>query len=143
MRTSDPNIWAVGDVAEHQGQIYGLWPSAVEQGEVAAINAVGGDKVYEGTVPVTILKVVGIELASMGRFEPESEDEAVIALEDIEEHRYRKLVISHSKISGAILLGYPLDAPAVTAAIKQQVDVTPCLEALRAGDWSALSKLVQ
>ena len=51
--------------------MHGLWPAAVEQAEVAADGALGGDKAYRGTVPVTILKVVGIELTSMGRFEPE------------------------------------------------------------------------
>ena len=64
MRTDDPHIFAAGDVAECEGQLPGLWPTAVAQAEVAAENAVGGDKAYEGVVPVTILKVVGIELAS-------------------------------------------------------------------------------
>ena len=70
MRTSDPEILAAGDVAEHAGRIHGLWPVAVEQAEVAADNAVGGDKAYRGSVPVTMLKVVGIELTSIGRVEP-------------------------------------------------------------------------
>ena len=138
MRTSAPEILAAGDLAEHRGQIYGLWPAAVEQAEIAAINTVGGDKAYEGTVPVTILKGIGIDLMSIGRLEPGSQDEIVIALEDMQEHRYRKLVISQGKIVGALLLGYPLEASAVTDAIKQQTDVRPCLDALRAGDWNSL-----
>jgi len=142
MRTSAPDILAAGDAAEHRGQIYGLWPAAVEQAEVAAINAVGGDKVYKGTPPVTILKVVGVDLTSIGRIEPEGDGEMVIALEDIQAHHYRKLVISHGAIVGAILLGYPLDAPAVTAAIKRRVDVTRCLDVLRAGEWDSLGQLV-
>ena len=70
MRTSDPAIFAAGDVAEFDRAVLGLWPTAVEQAEVAAENALGGDKAYAGSVPVTILKVVGIELTSIGRFEP-------------------------------------------------------------------------
>ena len=66
MRTSDPAIFAAGDVAEFDGQVPGLWPTAVAQAEVAAENAVGGDKAYAPPVPATILKVVGIELASIG-----------------------------------------------------------------------------
>ena len=64
-------IFAAGDVAEHRGRVHGLWPAAVEQAEVAACGALGEEKAYRGTVPVTILKVVGIELTSIGRFEPE------------------------------------------------------------------------
>ena len=62
MRTQDHSILAAGDVAEHAGRVHGLWPVAVEQAEVAADNAVGGDKEYRGSIPFTMLKVVGVEL---------------------------------------------------------------------------------
>ena len=51
-----------------------------------------------GIVPVTILKVVGIELTSIGIFEPTSPDDIVIALEDESGTKYRKLVISGGRI---------------------------------------------
>ena len=72
MRTSDPAIFAAGDVAEHRGRVHGLWPAAVEQAEVAAEQrARRRQGLRAASVPVTILKVVGIELTSIGRFEPE------------------------------------------------------------------------
>ncbi len=146
MRTDDPNIFAVGDVAEFEGQVSGLWPPAVEQAEVAAINAVGGSAQYNGSVPVTMLKVVGIDLTSIGQFEARSAEELVIALEEIaadtELRRYRKLVIANGKIIGAILLGYPVLGPIVTEAVKQQVDAMPYLEELRAGNWNVLNELI-
>jgi nitrite reductase (NADH) large subunit len=143
MRTSAPHVYAAGDVAEYAGDVPGLWPSAVAQAEVAALNAVGADRAYQPLVPSTILKVVGIDLTSMGRFMPKSEADIVIVQEDLAEHRYRKLVISEGKIVGTILLGYPLNAPAVSAAIKQQVDVSCHLDALYAGNWDVLQKLVR
>ena len=74
---------------------------------MAADAAVGGDKSYSGSVPVTILKVVGIELTSIGRFEPSSQHEEVIALDHEIAKRYRMLVIGQDgRIAGAILLGY-------------------------------------
>jgi nitrite reductase (NADH) large subunit len=142
MRTSVPEIFAAGDACEYKKQVPGLWPVAVEQARVAAINAVGGQEVYREAVPVTALKVVGIDLTSIGRFEAQSETEIVIAQEDINEHRYRKLVISDGKIVGAILLGHPLDAPAVTAAVKQGLNVERCVDALRAGQWEVLGDQV-
>ena len=138
MRTSDPNIYAAGDIAEYGGTIYGLWPIAVEQAEVAATNAIGGEKTYVGSVPTTMLKVAGVDLMSIGQFDAKSPDDEVIALENAVEHRYRKLVINGGKIVGAILLGYPTETPLVNAAIKEQRDISAHLNALRDGKWTVL-----
>jgi NADPH-dependent 2,4-dienoyl-CoA reductase/sulfur reductase-like enzyme/ferredoxin len=142
MRTSDPAIFAAGDVAEFDSAVLGLWPTAVEQAEVAAENALGGDRAYAGSVPVTILKVVGIELTSIGRFEPEGAHEEVIALEDSSGQRYRKLVIdADGRIAGAILLGYSREVAPVRTAISRGWDVRGKLDALRAGRWDVLAEL--
>jgi NAD(P)H-nitrite reductase large subunit/ferredoxin len=141
LRTSQPEILAAGDIAEHRGQIYGLWPAAVEQGGVVGTNAVGGSALYQGTLPVTILKVVGIDLTSVGQVDPQSPEDTVIALEDVREQRYRKLVISRGRLVGAILLGWPLDAPVATAAVKQQANITSVVQSLKRGDWNVLRKL--
>jgi NADPH-dependent 2,4-dienoyl-CoA reductase/sulfur reductase-like enzyme/ferredoxin len=139
LRTSAENVWAAGDVAEHRGQILGLWPTAVDQAEVAAENLLGGVRPYSGTLPVTMLKVVGVNLTSIGRIEQVDDDDA-IALEDAAEHSYRKLLIEpDGRIAGAILLGHPNDAPVVQEAVKDGRDVRPHRDALRAGDWSVLS----
>jgi nitrite reductase (NADH) large subunit len=141
MRTDDPAIYAVGDLAEWNGQVLGLWPTGVAQAEVAAENAVGGSRRYEGVVPVTILKVVGIELTSIGRFEPAGPEEEVIALEEAGGTKYRKLVISEGVIVGAILLGYTQEVAAVRTAITRGFDVRAHLDALRAGRWDVLTGL--
>jgi NADPH-dependent 2,4-dienoyl-CoA reductase/sulfur reductase-like enzyme/ferredoxin len=138
MRTSDPDIYAAGDVCEFNQGVQGLWPVAVEQARIAALNALGGQEAYKDIVPATVLKVVGIDLISIGRFEPSSEADTVIVFEDSSQHRYRKLVISENRIVGAILLGYPQDAHAVAEAVKRARPVGDCLAALRAGKWEAL-----
>jgi NAD(P)H-nitrite reductase large subunit len=146
MRTSVPGIFAVGDVAEHRGRVHGLWPVAVAQAKEAARNAVvsqRGETTYKELVPITMLKVVGVELTSIGRIEPEGAEEEVIALEDRKGHRYRKLVLSQGTVVGAILYGYPTYAAAVTAVIKRRVDVSRRVDALRAGNWEVLGKLAQ
>ncbi len=141
MRTNVEAIFAAGDVAEFDGKVYGLWPIAVDQAEVAAINAVGGDETYKESIPTTMLKVAGIDLTSIGRFDPESPDEIVIALEDLATHRYRKLIISQGKIVGAILLGYPSEASVVLAAVRERSDVTAVLSYLEAGKWDILGNM--
>jgi nitrite reductase (NADH) large subunit len=120
--------------------VHGLWPAAVEQAEVAACGALGESREYRGTVPVTILKVVGIELTSMGRFETEPGDEEIV-LEDEQAGNYRKLVIADGKIAGAILLGTGTDASPVVTAVKRGYDVRGLLGDLRAGRWDALASL--
>ena len=141
MRSDDPAVLAAGDVAEFEGQVPGLWPTAVAQAEVAAENAVGGDKVYTPVIPTTILKVVGIELASIGRFEAAGPHEETIALEDATAGHYRKLVIAEGRIAGAILLGHGNDVAAVRTAITRGFDVTAHLDALRSGRWDVLAEL--
>jgi len=108
---------------------------------VAACGALGEAKEYRGTVPVTILKVVGIELTSIGRFEAESGDDEEIVFEDETAGTYRKLVIAGGRIVGAILLGSAADASPVVTAVKRGYDVTGQLGNLRAGRWDGIAEL--
>jgi len=139
MRTQDHAILAAGDVAEHAGRVHGLWPVAVAQAEVAADNAVGGRKEYRGSVPFTMLKVVGVELTSVGRFEEQATDEVIVLEEP--GGRYRKLVIEDGRIVGAILLGHSAEVAAVRTAIDRGFPVGGVMDALRAGRWTALAEL--
>jgi NADPH-dependent 2,4-dienoyl-CoA reductase/sulfur reductase-like enzyme/ferredoxin len=142
MRTSDERIFAAGDAAEFPGQPVGLWPTAVDQGRVAGESAVRRTlSTYGGTVPVTVLKVAGVDLTSIGQFEPTSDQDQVIVQEDDSALRYGKLVISGQQIVGAILLGYSREVAPVTSAVKQQWDIRPVLGDLEAGRWDALERL--
>jgi NADPH-dependent 2,4-dienoyl-CoA reductase/sulfur reductase-like enzyme/ferredoxin len=120
MRTSAPHVYAAGDVAEFNGQVYGLWPIAVGQAEVAARNAVGGDHVYENTPPPTLLKGVGIDLLSTGRITLIAGDsELVIDQGDRGHPRYVKLVVSTDRrVVGALVVGRPQDHSTVIEAVK-------------------------
>ena len=139
MRTNDPSIFAAGDAAEHDGAVLGLWPAAVEQAKVAATNATGGSLRYDRFVPATQLKVTGVDLMSVGRFEPQPGDQ-VVMLEEPAEGRYRKLVIApDGSIAGAVLLGYPVEAAGVVEAAKTGRRIDDALDDLRAGDWSTFS----
>ncbi len=139
MWTGVPGVYAAGDVAEHGGRVLGLWPVAAKQGEIAAVNALGGDEVLRAEVPATILKGVGLDLFSIGRVQPEPEDEVVVA-EDTSRPSYRRLVISQHRVVGGIVLGHhPEDVVAVTSAVKKQVELDDAvLAALRSGNWQVL-----
>jgi nitrite reductase (NADH) large subunit len=139
MATSVPGIFAAGDVAEHNGLVLGLWPIAAKQGEVAAINALGGDERLVAEVPACILKGAGIELSSIGRVEPEPGDELVV-IDNPSRQSYRRMVISDGRLVGGLVLGHhPEDFSSILAAVKKGTYVGDAsLAALRAGDMKAL-----
>ena len=111
METSDPNIFAVGECAEHQGRVYGLVAPLYDQGKVLAAT-ITGDKgpTYEGSVLATKLKVMGIELFSAGDFKAAEPDKEVVAYQDHGFGIYKKLVIHQGHVVGAILIGDASDA---------------------------------
>ena len=104
MSTSSPDVYAAGDVGEWRGQVVGLWTNAVEQARVAAANAMGGTAVFRGFLPVTILKCLGIPLASLGEV---LEDGAGItsSVTDARPGTYRRIVFRHGIPVGGLLLG--------------------------------------
>ncbi|HVB90928.1 MAG TPA: FAD-dependent oxidoreductase [Acidimicrobiales bacterium] len=139
METSAEGVFAAGDIAEHNGMLLGLWPIAAKQGEVAAVNALGGDERLTAEVPACILKGAGIELSSIGRIEPDPGDELIV-VENPAEQSYRRLVISGGRVVGGLVLGHhPEDFSAILAATKKEADIdASTVASLRNGDWSVL-----
>ena len=132
LRTSKADIHAAGDLVEHQGRIYGIWPACLEQGKVAGENMAGQDAAYEGTVPANTLKVVGIDLMAAGDIDADGELPSVV---DKDEARktYRKLVFKDNILVGAILLGDLRGSGDIQSALKKKKDLAslkPELEGL-------------
>ncbi len=138
METSVPGVYAAGDCAEYQGAAPGLWPVAVEQGEIAAVNALGARRPFRGTIPSTILKVQGADLISIGRITATHPGEREVIQEQREDFKYRKLVLVNGRLAGAILMGFPLDVPLVTRLVKENADLLRVLTRLDRGDWDSL-----
>ncbi|GBD00480.1 Nitrate reductase [bacterium HR18] len=108
LRTSDPAIYAIGEVAEHRGILYGTTPAAEAQARVAAAHIAGDVWArYTGSVPFNILKIPGLELCTIGLsvLPPEAEGYEEIVLLDRQRRVYQKCVVRHRRLVGAILLG--------------------------------------
>ncbi|HIJ16498.1 MAG TPA: NAD(P)/FAD-dependent oxidoreductase [Thermoplasmata archaeon] len=124
LRTSDPDIFALGDVAEFDGKTWGIIPPALDQARVAAKKILGQDAPdYKGTVPSNTLKVMGLDLASIGAVRSEHET-AESAFEEIRAMSadgsvYRKFVLKDGRMIGAILLGTKKDVNKVSKLIKE------------------------
>lgn len=140
MRTRVRWVYAAGDIAEHNDQVLGLWPIAVEQAETAAVNALGGDRVLTAEIPATILKGVGLELFSIGRVENLPTDQVIVDDRGAV-GSYRRLVLAEGRAVSATILGHhPADVTAAQKAVRNSAPVDAAAQArLRSGDWTALT----
>ncbi|MEW6520884.1 MAG: FAD-dependent oxidoreductase [Thermodesulfobacteriota bacterium] len=128
LRTSRPEVFAAGDVAEFSGTLYGIWPAAMEQGRIAGSNMAGVHQSYHGSVMANKLKVAGIDLASAGEIDPENRFAARIRETD---SVYRKIVLEEDRIIGCILLGDTTDFSVLTRAIGEKTTIKDLPEALK------------
>ncbi|HEX8551503.1 MAG TPA: FAD-dependent oxidoreductase [Abditibacteriaceae bacterium] len=116
---SDENIYVVGECAQHRGVTYGLVAPLWEQGKVLADCLTGKHASYFGSKQVAKLKVMGVELASMGEVNPRGDDEEIVYRE-ARRGIYKKLIVRDGKLAGAILLGDVTKAAALTQAFDRQ-----------------------
>lgn len=115
LRTSAPQIYALGECAEHRGMCYGLVEPAYEQAKVLASRLAGrdalagADAAYEGSLLATNLKVSGVDVFSAGDFSSEPGAEPIV-FTDPEQGTYRKLMVKNGHLTGAVLVGDTADA---------------------------------
>jgi nitrite reductase (NADH) large subunit len=103
----DPDIYAVGECAQHRGEVYGLVAPLWEQAEVLADHITGADPkaAYHGSRMATKLKVAGVDVASMGVKGPEREDDEFVRFAEPTRGVYKSVVVRDGKLVGATLLG--------------------------------------
>ena len=108
MRTSDPDVFAIGECAEHRGVAYGLVEPAYEHARTGARPRAGErDAAYAGSILATNLKVSGVSLFSAGDFMGEGKE--ALVYEDEAQHVYKKIVLDDDKVAGAVLYGDTAD----------------------------------
>ena len=109
----DPDVYVVGEVAEHRGRVYGLVAPLWEQGMVLADHLTGRNlnAAYKGSKLATKLKVMGVELASLGVTKPEFDTDEVVVFSEPKRGIYKKIIVRDNVLIGAILLGDTSKAP--------------------------------
>ena len=107
LRTQDPDVYAVGECAQHRNQVYGLVAPLWEQAQVLADHITGTDvsAAYEGSKLATKLKVMGVELAVMGLKEPEHDEDEVLQFSEPHRGVYKTVILRDGRLVGATLLG--------------------------------------
>jgi nitrite reductase (NADH) large subunit len=101
--TSDEHILAAGDVTEHQGRVYGIWPASYAQGLVAGANAVGRSLEFPGISMTTRIKVLDVDLFSIGQIQAVDASTRLIEVQD--NGNYRGLACHDGQVVGAALFG--------------------------------------
>ncbi len=107
LRTSDPNIYAIGEVALFNGAIYGLVAPGYEMAELVAANLAGQERVFSGADLSTKLKLMGVDVASFGNAFADDKTARPITVEDPFKGSYKKLLFSldGTRLLGGILVG--------------------------------------
>jgi nitrite reductase (NADH) large subunit len=109
LQTGAPDVFAIGECAEHRGTCYGLVEPAYEQARVLARHLAGEAASYSGSIVATNLKVSGVSVFSAGDFMGAQGSESIV-LSDINHGTYKKLVIAEGRLTGAVLIGDVGDA---------------------------------
>ncbi|MBI4589018.1 MAG: NAD(P)/FAD-dependent oxidoreductase [Candidatus Rokubacteria bacterium] len=138
LRTSVPDVYAAGDVAEGNDlstgkpAVHAIQPTAVEHGRVAGANMAGRAVAYAGSLSMNILDVVKLQAASFGLWRGDGRETTVV--ENASRPVYRKLVWDGDRIVGAIFLG-----PADDVALLNDMGMVKGLIQTKTslGEWKA------
>lgn len=124
MQTSEPNIYAVGECAEHNGTVYGLVAPLYEQGKALASHICGVPcEEYQGSAPSAALKIAGIDVWSAGKIQ-EDEHTTSIKIYDEQAGVYKKALFVDDKLAGVILFGNTRDKQRLLDSLLKQRDIS-------------------
>jgi ferredoxin-nitrate reductase len=147
LQTNDPNIFAIGEIAEFNGVLYGITAAAEQQAEVVA-RYLNGDiaSYYEGSTFMNIIKVHGFDLCSIGLAEsPDEVNYEEVVFIDKAKRYYKKCIIHQDRLVGAILIGDKSEFLEFRDLISNRVELSEKrLQLLRSGAKSepVLGRLV-
>lgn len=137
LTSSDPNVHAIGEIAEHNGQLWGIRSAAEEQGRILAgyINGNITD-CYTGTVSMNILKIHGLDLIAIGQTSVPAGSTAFeeILFIDRAQRYYKKCIVKDDVLVGAILMGDKSEFAEFKSLIESRTELSgKRLQLLRSG----------
>jgi len=123
LRTSDPDIFALGECAEVDGQVFGLVAPLYEMAGVAASHLAGdAEPRFVPSATATKLKVTGINLFSAGDF-ADANDRQEIVLRDASRGVYKRLVLKDDRIIGVVMYGETADGAWFFDLLRKGADI--------------------
>lgn len=127
LQTSDPHIFAIGEIAEFENELFGITAAAEEQASILA-KYIEGDihSQYRGSIPMNILKFEDLHLCSLGQINiPENDDSyEIITLTDLAKGYYKKCIVKDDLLIGAILMGDKNEFAEFKSLIENKVELS-------------------
>jgi nitrite reductase (NADH) large subunit len=146
LRTSDPRVFAIGEVALHRGNVYGLVAPGYAMAEVLAANLTAEDETlarrFEGADLSTELKLLGVDVASLGdpfASLPDGAAPGSVVFEDARRDLYARLVLSadRRRLVGGVLVGDTTQYRRLLQLLREGKDVPESAEELLFGASAA------
>jgi len=106
-QTSIPNVYAVGECALWNGMIYGLVAPGYQMAKVAVSHITGGAEQFVGADMSTKLKLLGVDVASVGDAQGRTPGSKSYVFQDGVAGVYKRLIVSEDNktLLGAVLVG--------------------------------------
>ncbi len=123
MRSSVPNVYAAGDVAQGRDFSTGEWvvhalqPTATEHGRVAALNMIGKEVPYQGSLSMNVLDTVGLVSHTFGLWNGVPDGEVTEVMDEAN-FIYTRLCFDADRLVGAITIGHPHHVGAIRGLIQ-------------------------
>ncbi|ULC60405.1 molybdopterin-dependent oxidoreductase [Flaviramulus sp. BrNp1-15] len=148
LQSSHPDIFAIGEIAEFNNQLFGITSAAEEQANILA-NFIAGDisEAYNGSVLMNILKFNDLNLCSIGDINiPENDDSyEEVVFTDISKRYYKKCIVKDDLLVGAVLMGDKNEFAEFKTMIESKIEMSDKRNTLLRGssnDVPVLGKLV-
>ena len=145
MRTSAPDVYAAGDVAEaydlvvDMNRTVAIWPNAYRQGAIAGARMAGVSRADPGAIAMNTVEVCGVPAMSIGN--ANVKDGPYEMMTELDERRvvYKRLTLEGDHLVGAILVGNISRAGIYTGLIRNKLDISGCRKSLMTEHMSLLS----
>jgi nitrite reductase (NADH) large subunit len=131
MRTSDPEIFAVGECVEHRGEVFGLVAPLWDQAKVCAARLAGDETaIFASQALSTSLKITGVDVFSAGALMAADVDDDEITLRDDSRGLYKKIVLRDGRLVGVVLYGDVGDGQWYLQLMRDKADMSALRERL-------------
>ncbi|NMH88720.1 nitrate reductase [Flavivirga algicola] len=148
LQSSHPDIFAIGEIAEFNNQLFGITSAAEEQATILA-NFIAGDIScsYNGSVLMNILKFNDLNLCSIGDIIVPDNDDSYeeIIFTDIKKRYYKKCIVKDDLLIGAVLMGDKNEFAEFKTMIESKIEMADKRNTLLRGasnDTPVLGKLI-
>lgn len=141
LQTSEPNIFALGEIAEFKNSLFGITSAAEQQADIAAKYIMGDyASMYNGSVLMNILKFEDLDLCSLGMVNAPTNDPSYeeIIFMDVSKRYYKKCIVKDDTLLGAILMGDKNEFAEFKRLIEDQIELSEKREELLRGNSTSV-----